>query len=210
LDGDDGLQKAMEIKPDLIISDVMMPLTDGIELCWMIRENSPIPMVPFIFLTSIADKEMEIKGFRAGADEYLVKPVDRNVLLEKVDTLLRRVRRVKAMDKDKSNVVKGFEGNLRDLSVVELIQLLNLNQRNGTLFIKGEETGKIAFVDGNIIHAIYGNITGKEAIYNIVQLTKGKFYFESGKTKTTQNIHNSTMNLLLEACRIADERNEDS
>ena len=202
------MQKAMEIKPNLIISDVMMPLTDGIELCWMIRENSPIPMVPFIFLTSVADKEMEIKGFRAGADEYLVKPVDRDVLLDKVDSLLRRARRVKAMDKDKSDIVKGFEGNLRDLSVAELIQLLNLNQRSGTLFIKGEKTGKIIFDGGNIIHAIYGNIAGEEAVYNIVPQTKGKFYFEPGKIKIAQNIHDATMNLLLEACRKADERNE--
>ncbi|MEJ2049821.1 MAG: response regulator, partial [Calditrichota bacterium] len=86
--GDQGLDITQKVKPDLIVSDVMMPETDGIEFCWMVRENSEIPMVPFIFLTSLSDKEMEIRGFRAGADEYLVKPVDRNVLLDKVRTLL--------------------------------------------------------------------------------------------------------------------------
>ena len=67
MNGDEGLEKAIEVLPDLIISDVMMPMTDGIEFCWMIRDNSPIPMVPFIFLTSLEDQEMEIRGFRAGA-----------------------------------------------------------------------------------------------------------------------------------------------
>ena len=72
--GDEGLERANEVSPDLIISDVMMPLTDGIEFCWMVRENSSVPMVPFVFLTSVSDKEMEIRGFRAGACEQQNKP----------------------------------------------------------------------------------------------------------------------------------------
>lgn len=203
--GDEGLEKANEVRPDLIISDVMMPLTDGIEFCWMIRENSNVPMVPFIFLTSVSDKEMEIRGFRAGADEYLVKPVDRNILLEKVDSLLKRFKKVRDIDSGDSGSLKGFEGNLKDFSLAEIVQLLNMNQRSGALHVEAALSGEIIFDNGNMIFAEFGQYSGEDAIYKAVPQKDGKFHFEPGEKKATPNIQGATMNVLLEACRQADE-----
>ncbi len=203
--GDQGLEKTQQEKPDLIVSDVMMPETDGIEFCWMVRENSEIPMVPFIFLTSLSDKEMEIRGFRAGADEYLIKPVDRNVLLEKVRTLLNRAKRVKSMDDEEAPQVKGFEGNLADLSLAEVVQLLNLNKRSGTLEVIGKQAGKIIFDNGNMTFAEIDDVVAEEAINKMVMYRKGRFKFEPKVGKYKANIQGSTMNILLEACRLMDE-----
>ncbi len=205
--GDVGLEKANELEPDLIISDVMMPQTDGIEFCWMIRENSRIPMVPFIFLTSLKDRDMEIRGFRAGADEYLEKPVDRQVLLEKVAALLQRSRRVKEMDSGKTPRVKGFEGNLEDLTLVEVIQLLNLNKRSGTLRVESQENGVLVFQKGELIHAACGALQGEEAVNKLVTFKTGIFRFEPEMLQVEKNISGSTMNVLLEACRLMDEAN---
>jgi len=204
-DGDEGLELANKVTPALIISDVMMPSTDGIEFCWMVRENSNVPMVPIIFLTSVADKEMEIRGFRAGADEYLVKPVDRNTLLEKVNALLQRSRKVKEIDTGGAAAVKGFEGNLKDFSLAEIVQLLNLNQRSGVLHINAELNGDVVFDNGNMIFAKYGHLEGEDAIYKVVPEQNGQFHFEPGEKKVSPNIHGATMNILLEACRQADE-----
>jgi DNA-binding response OmpR family regulator len=203
--GDQGLEITQKVKPDLIVSDVMMPETDGIEFCWMVRENSEIPMVPFIFLTSLSDKEMEIRGFRAGADEYLVKPVDRNVLLDKVRTLLNRAKRVKSMDDEEAPQMKGFEGNLADLSLAEVVQLLNLNKRSGTLEVIGEKSGKIIFDSGNITFAQIEDIEAEEAINKMVMYREGIFKFEPKVGKYKPNIQGATMNILLEACRLMDE-----
>jgi DNA-binding response OmpR family regulator len=203
--GDQGLEITQKVKPDLIVSDVMMPETDGIEFCWMVRENSEIPMVPFIFLTSLSDKEMEIRGFRAGADEYLVKPVDRNVLLDKVRTLLNRAKRVKSMDDEDAPQMKGFEGNLADLSLAEVVQLLNLNKRSGTLEVIGEKSGKIIFDSGNITFAQIEDIEAEEAINRMVMYREGIFKFEPKVGKYKPNIQGATMNILLEACRLMDE-----
>lgn len=205
--GDRGLEIANEVQPDLIISDVMMPQTDGIEFCWMIRENSQTPMVPFIFLTSLEDQEMEIRGFRAGADEYLVKPVDRNVLLEKVSILLQRVKKVKSMDVG-TTPVKGFEGNLADLTLAEVIQLLNLNKRSGTLEINGRQTGRIVFENGNMTYAAVNGKEGAEAINRLVTFKEGTFQFGPKQAEVTPNIDGSTMNILLEALRLSDEAAE--
>lgn len=205
--GDEGLERAIEVLPDLIISDVMMPLTDGIEFCWMVRENSPIPMVPFIFLTSLEDQEMEIRGFRAGADEYLVKPVDRQVLLEKVESLLERATKVKSMDSGHVDEVHGFEGNLADLSLAEVIQLLNLNQRSGSLQLDASEKGEIIFQGGQMLFGKFGSLMGEDAVYEVVPQKRGTFRFVPGEKQTDRNITGSTMNVLIEACRQADERN---
>lgn len=206
--GDEGFKISMEIKPDLIVSDVMMPDTDGIEFCSMIREKSDIPMVPFIFLTSLSDRDTEIKGFRAGADEYLIKPIDRKILLDKVGTLLRRANKVKNVEDEHVSKMKGFEGNLADLSLAEMIQLLNLNKRSGTMEIKAEENGEIIFENGEMIYSKSGeNFFGKEAVNRLVTFKNGIFKFEPvTPPEIERNIEGSTMNVLLEACRLMDER----
>lgn len=208
--GDQGIELVNKFKPDLVISDVMMPQTDGIEFCWMVRENSEIPMVPFIFLTSLNDQDMEIRGFRAGADEYLIKPVDRNVLLEKVETLLKRAKRVKTVEDEQVSQKKGFEGNIADLSLAEMIQLLNLNKRSGTMDIIAEKRGQIIFENGEMIYSVYDDkFLGEEAIAKLVMLKEGIFKFEPiVNQKVERNIHGSTMNVLLEACRLMDEESQ--
>jgi DNA-binding response OmpR family regulator len=191
--------------PDLIISDIMMPQMDGIELCWMIRENSKVPLVPFIFLTSFDDSEMEIRGFRAGADEYLNKPIDRKELLERVSELLDRTQKLKTIE-DKTDTKKSFAGELKDLSIVELVQMLNLNKKSGVLKIDGKGSGEIYLQGGQLIGAKTAAKEGEEAVYEMVAYDKGTFNFEVSDKKFPNNIKTGTMNVIMEACRIMDER----
>ncbi|HGY57009.1 MAG TPA: response regulator [Caldithrix abyssi] len=202
--GEIAYELANKEKPDLIISDIMMPQMDGIELCWMIRENSEIPLVPFIFLTSFDDAEMEIRGFRAGADEYLNKPIDRKELLSRVEELLARTQNLKSIEK-KSEAHKGFSGDLKDLSIVELVQMLNLNKKSGILHIHSDEEGRIYLKDGQLYAVEAGDLQGEEAMYKLVAKTEGTFSFELTDITIEPNIHNSTMNVIMEACRIMDE-----
>jgi len=202
--GEVAFQLANKEKPDLIISDIMMPQMDGIELCWMIRENSEVPLVPFIFLTSFDDQEMEIRGFRAGADEYLNKPIDRKELLERVEELLNRTEKLKTID-DTSDTKKAFEGDLKDLSIVELVQMLNLNKKSGVLHIDGPSKGEIFLKDGQLIGAQTKTKQGEEAVYELVTFVDGTFKFEILDKNLTKNVSNSTMNVIMEACRIMDE-----
>ena len=202
--GEVAFQVANKEMPDLIISDIMMPQMDGIELCWMIRENSEVPLVPFIFLTSFDDSEMEIRGFRAGADEYLNKPIDRKELLERVEELLSRTDKLKTID-DTSDSKKAFEGDLKDLSIVELVQMLNLNKKSGILHIDGAKQGEVFLQNGQLIGAKTEANKSEEAIYELVTFDQGSFKFEVTDDGLVANIKNSTMNVIMEACRIMDE-----
>lgn len=203
--GEQAYEVANREKPDLIISDIMMPQMDGIELCWMIRENSEIPLVPFIFLTSFEDPETEIRGFRAGADEYLNKPIDRKELLQRVEELLARTKNLKKLEKS-SEDHKGFSGDLKDLSIVELVQMLNLNKKSGSLEIDSEIKGVIYLKDGHLWAAETADKNGEEAVYDLVSRSAGTFNFKVTEVTIDHNINSSTMNVIMEACRLMDEK----
>ena len=85
--GEDGLRFLGELKPHLIVLDIMMPAMDGWEICNRVRK---ISTVPIIILTALGSQEDIVRGLRAGADDYLVKPFRREELLARVSAVLRR------------------------------------------------------------------------------------------------------------------------
>jgi phosphoserine phosphatase RsbU/P len=92
VDGEQGLQMALTIKPDMIISDIMMPNMDGFTLRERLREIRELDLVPFIFLTAMESQEAKDQGLRRGADDFLTKPFESDVLLKRVHALLARSR----------------------------------------------------------------------------------------------------------------------
>ena len=89
-DGLEGLMHAKEQDFDLVISDVMMPNMDGYETCQRLRENPKTAQIPILLLTALDNLESKIKGFEAGADDYLSKPYEPDELIARVSVLLRR------------------------------------------------------------------------------------------------------------------------
>jgi len=87
-DGDSGLQRALDEKPDLILLDIMMPKLDGYEVCAELRRLAN--PVPILMLTAKGQVEDRVTGLDAGADDYLVKPFSTEELLARIRALLRR------------------------------------------------------------------------------------------------------------------------
>lgn len=100
VDGSDGLQKAKQHLPDLIISDVMMPPPDGFELKRLLDADPATTSIPFIFLTARSGKEDRLAGIRDGADDYIAKPFGVEELLARLDALLRRVQTERKRGRD--------------------------------------------------------------------------------------------------------------
>jgi DNA-binding response OmpR family regulator len=90
-DGEIGLRRAIEEKPDLILLDIMMPKLDGYAVCAELRRLSN--PVPILMLTAKGQVEDRVTGLDAGADDYLVKPFSTEELLARVRAMLRRVQR---------------------------------------------------------------------------------------------------------------------
>ena len=85
-DGQEALTQIPEVKPDLILLDVMLPGLDGIEVCTRIRESSGVPI---IMLTAKGDTTDVVKGLESGADDYVVKPFNPKELVARIRTRLR-------------------------------------------------------------------------------------------------------------------------
>ena len=90
--GNDGLQKAKAVLPDLILSDVMMPPPNGFELRRLMAQDPKLADIPFIFLTARSGVEDRVNGIRDGADDYITKPFVTEELLARIEAVLRRVR----------------------------------------------------------------------------------------------------------------------
>ena len=88
--GIEGVSIAKEVKPDLILLDVMMPEMDGIEACDRIRKIPSLENTIIAFLTARGEDYSQVAGFDAGADDYITKPVKPKVLISRLKALLRR------------------------------------------------------------------------------------------------------------------------
>ncbi|MEM8487173.1 MAG: response regulator [Bacteroidota bacterium] len=93
--GEEGLEKAAVLIPDLIIADVMMPKLDGHTLCKQIKQDKQLNHIPVMLSTALSEDEYRLKGYEADADAYLMKPYDSRMLLAQVRSLLANRRHVR-------------------------------------------------------------------------------------------------------------------
>ncbi len=124
--GNEGLQKAKDEIPDLILSDVMMPPPNGFELRKLLSKDPQLASIPFIFLTARSSVEDKISGLKDGADDYITKPFVTEELFVRINAILRRVHTEQArgreqmkaiaqqdMDKLQQEILQNFQHELR-------------------------------------------------------------------------------------------------
>ena len=87
--GQEALDKVQNDPPDLILLDVMMPVMDGLTVCRLLKEKEESRLIPIVIMTALDSIEDRIEGIRAGADDFLTKPVDERELLARIETTLK-------------------------------------------------------------------------------------------------------------------------
>jgi PAS domain S-box-containing protein len=97
-DGEEALRRTDLVRPDLILLDVMLPDVDGFEVCRRLKSRPDTRDIPIIFMTALADTEYKLRGFDAGAVDYVTKPLQVNEVLARVDTHMRLRRLQKALE----------------------------------------------------------------------------------------------------------------
>ena len=112
--GQEGVDIAIREVPDLVLCDVMMPVKDGFETCKEIKQNSSTAQVPVVMLTAKVESEDVITGIEAGADDYITKPFDVEVLRSKINSLMKKRDEMKRYFSD-SNESSADDNNHYDL-----------------------------------------------------------------------------------------------
>jgi len=110
--GKDGLVAALEFSPDLIISDLMMPVMDGLQFCNEIKTSIETCHIPFVILTAKSGDENKLEGYGSGAEAYVEKPFNPEILLQKVKNLLRMQQRLSEKMRDKPATSFAEEPNI--------------------------------------------------------------------------------------------------
>lgn len=142
-DGFQALQILEQLQPDLILLDVMMPGMDGFQTCRRIRATPPLAEVPIIILTALDDRASLLQGIESGADDFLIKPVDRYELTARVRTITRlnRYRTLKeqrenlremterliaAQERERQHISRELHDDLGQALTLQMISLRNL------------------------------------------------------------------------------------
>ena len=226
-DGEEGLMRADQQRPDLIITDVMMPKLDGWALVRALRSRAELALVPVIFLTALGGEEDRIKGFRIGADDYLSKPFRFEELDLRVANALKKAKATQAKADEvrhaptepppiPGSVQKkpaGIHGTLEQLGLSSLLVMLEMERKSGILRLeKIGVTGRIFCRDGRVIAArLDGDRApvsarkGAESVYHMLTWADGRFDFGAVDVDMEDEVKSTTTHLLMEGARLIDE-----
>ncbi len=128
-DGKEGYELIARIVPDIVISDVIMPKMDGYELCEKIKENSKICHIPIILLTANNAVDHVVSGYEKGADAYVTKPFDMNIIKAQISRLIKNRELIREKYMTQNFMVEVSQSNISrdDEFIVKLRQLLEDN-----------------------------------------------------------------------------------
>ena len=146
-DGNEAIEQAKKLNPDLIILDIMMPKKTGTEVCAILRTQPMFEKTMIIFLTALSDEASQIKGLEIGADDYVNKPISPKVLISRVNALFRRANNHASDSKtiiidnisiDPVKFMVTIDGNDVVLAKKEFELLHLLASRPGRVFLRNE------------------------------------------------------------------------
>lgn len=150
--GDEAIRKAEVFNPDLILLDIMMPEKDGLQTIQQLRRNPELDSTIIIFLTALSDEKSEIEGLKLGADDYIAKPIKPELLLARLRTALRRVKKDEEqgnkivfgdLEINKYKFTVSYQGNEIILAKKEFELLNLLASKPGRVFLRNEILQKV-------------------------------------------------------------------
>lgn len=213
--GELGYERAKALRPDLIITDIVMPVSDGFELARKVRTDKALTLTPIIMLSVKSEAEHRVRGFRLGADDFLPKPFYPEELVLRVQKVLEKAQQIKAnvqnnlSQSEKGQVVPDFKGDLKYLGFSTILTMLELEQKSGVLSLKNDKSSGLFLVrNGRIVSAQVGGegqCEGKEAVYELLRWKKGAYVFKTVGVEGEDQINATTQSLLFEGARRMDE-----
>ncbi|HEX7602412.1 MAG TPA: response regulator, partial [Polyangiaceae bacterium] len=194
-----ALKILSETAIDVVISEVDLPQSDGLALLAEARKQPWGKDLPWVFHTRRQGRDEAQKALALGISDYVSKPAPTDVLVAKLKSMLdQRTAR---------SGPRGVSGSLKEMGLPELVQVLYHGRKTGNLRVKGTDgaAGEIHFIDGQVVNALYGNMRGADAFYDMIKLTDGEFGVDPSFKPQARVITDSPEALLLEGMRRMDE-----
>jgi DNA-binding response OmpR family regulator len=182
-----GLNRAQETIPDLVISDVMMPDMDGMEMCEKLRTDERTDHIPVIMLTARADRLSKFEGLEKGADDYLIKPFDNEELKIRVKNLLEQRRKLRAKFRLEYLETESESRLPSDhLFIKQLFEIFNANISDAD-FKMAKLSGRLNLSQSQIRRKVMA-LTGytPNELFRYHRLKKAAIYFRSGHKNVAQ------------------------
>ena len=163
-DGKAGWQKTLSAHPDLIVSDISMPEMNGIDLCKKIKSDKRTSFVPVILLTAITGEDQQLKGLETGANDYMGKPFNFEILLSKIKNLLAQEEKAK---KAYQKQVQASPSDVKldspeERFIKQALELVEKNMSNDAFSV--EEMSRGLFISRVALYKKLLTLTGKSPI----------------------------------------------
>jgi CheY-like chemotaxis protein len=199
----DALLKAVDDPPDMVVCDFRMPGMDGRQLIEKLKSRPATANFSAVLMASRVDIDERLSPQDA-ADDYLVKPF---FLKDATRRIKRTVDRIALEKMAKTAPSDGVvRGNLSQMNVIDLMQSLEMGRKSCQLKLNYQgDKCEVFFVEGQVKHATYGDLTGDEAVFKVLRWTGGNFElnFEGKTDQETTKLN--TQGLLMEGLRLLDE-----
>jgi len=207
-DAADALLKAVDDPPDLVVTDYRMPGMDGRQLIDKLRSRPATANFSAIVLASKTDISERLT-LQDPIEDFVEKPFYLKEATRRIKRVIDKIALEKMTKAAPSDGV--LRGNLSQMNVIDLMQSLEMGRKSCLLSLtKDDEKCDVYFTEGQVVHAIYGNLKGDEAVFKVLRWTGGNFQLDfEGKTTETSTQLN-TQGLLMEGLRLLDEANRDA
>jgi len=208
-DGADALLKAIDEKPDLIIADYGMETMDGKQLLQKLKSRSATAKIPVILMATKSDITEKLKPFQDTVEDFIEKPFFLKDAAARIKKVVDKISLEKMAREAPGESV--LRGSLAQMNVMDLLQSLDMGHKTCALTLSNNgEQCRMFFTDGQINHALFGQLRGDEAVYKVLTWTGGTFEIDFNSNSREQSTTQSTQGLLLEGLRLLDEANRDT
>jgi uncharacterized protein (TIGR02266 family) len=204
--GLEALGIALRQTPDVILSDVNMPVMDGWQFIRMVRSRPSIASVPVVFLTTLGGESERLKGYQLGVDDYIPKPFDSQELALRVARILSRSRKRPTTSAGRN----ALRGDLGQVSLGSVLSFIQVERRTGLMLVLAEDRiASLHIRQGDIVQVDLppdrDHLEGIDRVFELLEWSAGRFEFSAVDIAVPDAVRVPTSYILMEHARRQDE-----
>ncbi len=203
-----ALKTVKEFKPDLIISEMVLPELSGVDFLKRVKMNPDTSMIPFMFLSSSRNVEDKILAHEMGAEAFFMKPIFIKVLIQRIKDFFEQADFNEMLSKSAGEME--YSGNLTNVSIIDIMNIIGESKSTGKVELQNAtgQKAKIFFTNGSVIRAENEgseNRVGEQEVFSVLSWLDGSFTVSYEDVNVRRNIRTSHDDLIVNAVNWLDD-----